>query len=122
GGSYTVTATAGSAGSAAGAPVTFTVISGPNAGVTGTVIANASGVAAFTYTDRSNGVGGTDQIQASTGALQSNVVTNTWVAALALSPSASMAAAGGSYKVAATISPVAPGLTITFLITSGPNA
>jgi hypothetical protein len=122
GGSYTVTALVGPAGSASGALVTFAVVSGPNTGVTGTVTANALGVATFTYSDGSNGVGGTDQIQANTGAFQSNVVTNTWVTALMLSPSASMAAAGGSYKVAAATSPAAPGLTITFLITSGPNA
>lgn len=46
-----------------GVPVSFKILSGPNAGLTGTVITNTLGEASFTYTG-SGGVG-TDEIQAS---------------------------------------------------------
>ena len=65
----------------AGATVTFTVLSGPHAGITGTGTTNASGVATFTY----QGIAaGTDTIEASytdsQGVVQkSNTVTKTWV-------------------------------------------
>jgi hypothetical protein len=63
-----------------GVTVTFTVTSGPNAGVTGTAVTGADGKATFTY---SSSVAGTDHIVASfhdaTGALHSsNEVTKTW--------------------------------------------
>jgi hypothetical protein len=63
-----------------GVTVTFTVTSGPNAGVTGTAVTGADGKATFTYT---SSVAGTDHIVASfhdaTGALHSsNEVTKTW--------------------------------------------
>ena len=80
---HTVTATVVNA---AGAPipgktVTFNVLTGPNAGATGTAVTNASGVATFTYT--SNGSSGTDTIQASfINSLQvltlSNIVSKIW--------------------------------------------
>ena len=62
--------------------VTFTVLSGPNAGVTGTATTNASGLASFTYTG-SRGVG-TDVIVAtfvdSSGVTQtSGTVEKHWV-------------------------------------------
>jgi hypothetical protein len=61
--------------------VTFTVVSGPNAGKGGTAMTNASGVATFTYSD--TGGAGTDTIKAtfvdSAGKTQtSNTVTKTW--------------------------------------------
>ena len=65
----------------AGKSVTFTVLSGPHAGVTGTAVTDAGGVASFTY---SGVAAGTDVIEASytdtLGVLQrSNTVTKTWV-------------------------------------------
>ncbi|HEY3281794.1 MAG TPA: hypothetical protein VGN26_05925 [Armatimonadota bacterium] len=82
--SHTVTATVTSGGSpVVGTTVTFTVTSGPNAGVTGTAATNASGVATFTYTDA--GGAGTDTIEAkftdASGKVQtSNKATKEWVA------------------------------------------
>lgn len=63
-----------------GTTVTFTVLSGPNAGVTGVGTTDASGQATFTYT---SAAAGTDTIQASfvdaTGATQSsNIVEKIW--------------------------------------------
>jgi hypothetical protein len=82
---HTVTATATTAAGAPapGATVTFTILSGPNAGPatcseTGgsTNTTDASGQAKCTYHD--NGGAGTDQIQASIGAIVSNVVSKLW--------------------------------------------
>jgi hypothetical protein len=84
---HTVTATVKENGSpVAGAVVTFTVISGPNTGVTGTGTTDASGQATFTYT---SSLPGTDTIEASyvdsTGKLQrSNDVDKTWTGDLAI--------------------------------------
>jgi hypothetical protein len=80
---HTVTATATSVSGSpvAGATVTFTVISGPNMGTTGTDVTDASGVATFTYTD--SGGAGTDTIQANIGQIQSNTVEKIWQAAAA---------------------------------------
>jgi hypothetical protein len=78
---HTLTATATDAGvPAVGKTVTFKVLSGPNAGKTGTGITNGSGVATFTYTSTTTG---TDTIQASfvakSGAtVTSNTATKTW--------------------------------------------
>jgi hypothetical protein len=63
-----------------GVTVTFTVTSGPNAGVTGTGVTGADGKTTFTY---SSSTAGTDHIVASfhdaTGAVHtSNEVTKTW--------------------------------------------
>lgn len=85
GGNATVTATATTAGGAPapGATVSFVVTTGPNAGPvvcsetgSSTNTTNASGVATCTYHD--NGGAGTDNVQASIGALASNVVTVIW--------------------------------------------
>ncbi len=84
GGTHTVTATVTDI---SGAPVssvtvTFTILSGPNAGKTGTGVTDASGIATFTYSD--SGGAGTDTIKASfidpTGAHSSNIVNKIWVA------------------------------------------
>ena len=61
-----------------GATVVFKVLTGPNAGKTGQGQTDASGDADFTYTD--TGGPGTDNIQASIGALGSNVVEKIWQA------------------------------------------
>jgi hypothetical protein len=76
---YTVTATATGAGGipVPDAPVVFTITAGPNAGATATVSTNSNGQASFTYL---GGLLGTDSIQASIGALQSNTAQNTWEA------------------------------------------
>ena len=80
--SHTVTATVRENGVAqSGKTVTFRVISGPNAGLVGTSVTNASGVATFTYVGA--GGAGTDNITAeytdSTGALKtSNTVLKIW--------------------------------------------
>lgn len=83
--SHTVTATVSNStgGPVSGVTVTFTVQSGPNAGVTGTAVSDASGHATFTYSD-TGGVG-MDTIVAvfhdSTGGTHtSNTVEKTWVA------------------------------------------
>jgi hypothetical protein len=61
--------------------VDFAVLSGPNAGATGSDITDASGQASFTYA--SNGGEGTDVIQASftdaTGTLRTATAQKTWV-------------------------------------------
>ena len=84
--SHTVTATVvDSLGQpVSGLTVTFNVISGPNAGISGSAVTDTNGHASFTYT----GLGGpgTDQIQASfvdaTGnTVASNIVTKTWTSA-----------------------------------------
>jgi len=79
----TATATTAAAAPAPGVTVTFTVLSGPNAGPvvcaeTGgtTNTTDNLGQAKCTYPDP--GGAGTDNIQASIGALVSNVVTNAW--------------------------------------------
>ncbi len=64
----------------AGKLVTFTVVSGPNAGVTGTDTTDANGKATFTYSSSS---AGTDTIEASFQnqagqTITSNQVTKTW--------------------------------------------
>ncbi len=61
----------------AGASVSFSVLSGPNAGATGTETTDASGVACFTYTG-SGGVG-TDSIQAQGTTPQGAVVLSSSV-------------------------------------------
>jgi hypothetical protein len=62
-----------------GAPITFTALSGPNAGVTGTATTDSNGVANFSYT---SAVTGTDTFRATTtnpaGTISSNTVTVTW--------------------------------------------
>lgn len=86
---HTVTATinldelapAAEAPSLEGFEVTFKVIDGPNAGVTGTDTTNAAGIATFTYGSEELG---TDTLEATFVDLRdrtqrSNRVTNTWV-------------------------------------------
>lgn len=82
GASHTVTATVKENDTpVVGTTVTFTVLSGPNAGLTGTDVTDASGHATFTY---SSSVAGTDTIEASyvdsAGKTRvSNDVTKTWI-------------------------------------------
>ncbi len=102
GGSHTVTAKAESTGGTPvpGATVIFTILTGPNAGMSGTGTTDANGKAAFTYTD-TGGVG-TDTISATIGALTSNPVSATWTP---ITVSASFTAANKVYDAgtAATV-------------------
>jgi hypothetical protein len=77
---HTVTAVATSSGGApvATATVNFVVLSGPNAGKSGSAVTDNQGKATFTYLDTAGP--GTDRIQASIGQLQSNVVDKIWQA------------------------------------------
>ncbi len=79
--SHTVTAiaTAANGNPVATATINFLVISGPNQGKSGQAVTNGQGQATFTYTDTAGP--GTDEIRASIGALQSNVVVKHWVVA-----------------------------------------
>ena len=62
----------------AGVTVNFSVISGPNAGATGSGTTGSNGQATFTYTD--NGGAGTDDIVATVGtSLTSNTLVENWV-------------------------------------------
>jgi hypothetical protein len=64
----------------ANARVDFTVLSGPNAGLTGAAVTDSNGIASFTY---SSSLVGTDTLQASVanpaGTFSSNQVTVTWL-------------------------------------------
>ena len=80
---HTVTAFAQSSNNqpVLGAQLSFSVLSGPNKGATGTCnpascITPANGMVTFTYSD--NGGAGMDTIQAFIGSLGSNQVTKTW--------------------------------------------
>ena len=81
GGTHTVTAKAESTGGSPvpGATVNFTILTGPNAGLTGTGTTGATGEATFTYTDAGpDGTTGKDTIQAKIGSLESNIVEMNW--------------------------------------------
>ncbi len=90
---HTVTATASESGSpVVGTLVTFTIVAGPNAGLSGTGTTNASGSASWTY---SSSVAGTDLIRASfvdsLGRTESsNTVSKTWQAPTADCSTASL--------------------------------
>jgi hypothetical protein len=64
--------------------VTFSIVSGPNAGATGSGTTDANGMASFTY---SSGKVGTDTLRASVsnlaGSINSNTATVTWTIAFA---------------------------------------
>lgn len=99
---HTVTATVSENNTPiAGTTVTFTVISGPHAGLTGTDTTDGSGNASFSYTGTSAGV---DTIHAtfvdSVGKTQtSNTVTKTWEESTAIELKSFKARAGASGKV-----------------------
>jgi len=78
--SATVTANAESTGGTPvpGATVNFLVLTGPNAGASGSDVTDANGDATFTYTDTGLVVGSTDTIQATIGVLESNIVEVNW--------------------------------------------
>ena len=129
--SHTVTATATRGAVAqAGLPISFSILSGPNAGLTGNATTNAAGAAAFSY---SSSVAGTDTIRASAvdgeTTVSSNSVTKTWNAAtganLAITSSTApqLVTVGGTAltTVTATNSGTAPatGVDVTVTIPAG---
>ena len=60
----------------------FVIISGPNAGLTGSGVTNAAGETTFTYTDAGPIPSfGTDRIRANIGSLQSNIAEMVYYAA-----------------------------------------
>ena len=80
--SHTVTATTQAANGSPipGTTVTFTVLSGPNTGKTGSSTTNQQGQATFTYQDTSLPPWPkTDTIRASVGNINSNIVSKVWV-------------------------------------------
>ena len=114
----------------AGAPVTFTVSSGPNAGQTQMVNADAQGVAVFSYVGAAQA--GTDAITATTPDGGSSTLTATplqvdWLMAtgLVLSQPTDTHAVGQTHVATATVTdnqgtPMA-NVTVTFAVTAGPN-
>jgi hypothetical protein len=62
-------------GLVAGATISFTVLQGPNAGMTGTAVTNGDGDAVFSYASSSHGV---DKIQASITELTSPIIDVVW--------------------------------------------
>jgi len=80
GGTATVTAVAVSSGGAPvpGATVDFLVLTGPNAGKSGTAVTNANGEAAFSYDDTGPADAHADTVQAYIGQLESNIVNVNW--------------------------------------------
>ena len=117
---HTVTATLDEDGAPiSGKVVTFTVVSGPNTGLTGTDTSDANGEATFTYTSSQTG---TDQIEAkfvddNENIHTSNRVDKTWVAA--------PASADLSVDKSDSPDPVAEGDELIYTITisnSGPDA
>jgi hypothetical protein len=112
--------------------VTFTVISGPHAGLTGTDLTDAAGEATFTYTGL---FAGTDNIQASyvgpQGTVQqSNIVEKIWVdlgaKELELTPETAVNPVGTQHCVTATATNAggnpAANVTIIFSVTGAVTA
>jgi hypothetical protein len=108
GAQHTVTATVTGTGyPVVGRIVTFKVVSGPNAGLTSTVMTDINGQASFTYTSGSTG---TDTIEASfensQGAtVTSNQVTKTWGPTLPVPESAlgALTAVGACFAAFAVV-------------------
>jgi hypothetical protein len=82
GGTATVTAVAVSTGGAPvpGATVDFLVLTGPNAGKSGSAVTNANGEATFSYDDTGPDAEHADTVQAYIGQLESNIVNVNWTA------------------------------------------
>lgn len=104
---HTVTATVTTGGKPTpGVTVTFTVVSGPNTGTTGTGVTDASGNASFTYT--SNGTAGTDTIEAcftdKAGTKHCARATKNWVVpTITLTPATATNTVGSSHTVTAIV-------------------
>ncbi len=109
--SHTVTATVlDSTGSpVAGVTVTFAIDSGPDSGMTGTGVTDATGQTTFTYTN--NGTAGTDSISASfidaSGALEKATASKTWTSVSTADPtSLTVNAATGDFADPTMVSAV----------------
>ena len=109
--------------------VTFKVLSGPDAGKTGTATTNAEGIASFSVAATAVG---TDVVQASntniTGAIiLSNNASIIWIptVAIALTPATATENLGAAYNATATVTDgngnLVGNLLVTFVIGSGPN-
>jgi hypothetical protein len=129
--SHTVTATiSDDTGGIAGILVNFEVVSGPNAGATGSATTDSSGQASFTYSG--NGGPGIDHIRACFADDQGNTVCDdaekTWLGLEVTPPTATneLGTDDDSHTIVATVTAGAgggmPGVTVTFEILSGPNA
>jgi hypothetical protein len=105
GNGHTLLATVTGAGGARviDATVTFTIISGPSAGITQQVPTDMNGEAAFTYFGMALG---TDMIRATVAAVTSTDVIHTWTAGaphhIVISPSSATISAGGQQAYTAT--------------------
>jgi hypothetical protein len=86
----TVTAVAVSTGGSpvAGATVDFLVLTGPNAGKSGSAVTKADGTATFSYGDTGPNAPHTDTVQAYIGQLESNIVNVNWLIGGAPTPGA----------------------------------
>jgi RHS repeat-associated protein len=129
---YTATAVATDAGGAplANVTVTFAVLAGPHAGITGQAVTDGEGAARFSY---GGSIAGTDTLQAtltnsSGGVVQSGTVTASWVPTvqLALTPPSATQAVGTPYNATLVATDgngqAVANLLVTFQITTGPNA
>ena len=131
GASHTVTATiSGVNGGMSGVPVSFEVVSGPNAGTNSSAITKSSGQASFTYAG--NGGPGIDHIEAcftyDLGVTVCDDAEKTWLG-LEVTPKTATNELGTDDKthtINATVSAGpgigVPGVSVTFEVISGPNA
>lgn len=124
--SHTVTATVRENGEpVVETEVEFVVLSGPNAGKTGTDVTDGAGQATFTYTD--TGGAGTDSIQASYFSSseteeESNIVTKTWTTGVTASPPTPPADIGVTKADSPDPVSVGSNLTYTLVVTNhGPG-
>jgi hypothetical protein len=104
-------------------PVTFTVLSGPNAGKTGSSSTDTNGNATFTYTST---LTGTDTVQLSFtdsggNTVTSNQATVTWTAATTAPTSISTSLSGGAKSGAAITVPAGTAVTDSSVL-SGANS
>jgi len=125
--SHTVTATI-TPTPPSGTSVTFTVISGPNQGETGSDTTDQDGKATFSYTG--DGGVGTDRVQVCfySGATElcSNVVEKEWTKEIiTLDPTRDTNPLDTQHTVTATVTDLKgtpiPGITVSFVVKLGPN-
>jgi hypothetical protein len=113
----------------AGVTVDFSVTAGPNSGTNGQAVTAADGTATFTYSSASVG---TDTISASFNngntTITATPVTVTWITVaetITLAPPTATLVVGNTHSVTATVSDTlnapAPGVTVDFSVTAGPN-
>ena len=117
-----------------GVPVRFEVVSGPNSGLSATVVGDSRGRAHFAYVG--DGGPGTDVIAAWVDANDNGVLddgdpqalaTKEWLAlstitGIELSPATSVNELGDQHELRATITPQLGNVPVRFDVVSGPNA